>query len=95
MSYKSQYYKHITIVNNTSRVVTISSNTLESSIMVLEALFTLICDVYSRGVNITMCTLKNATHYLKTNIYYYLETSGCQRSNLYLDAVHFFNTSVN
>jgi len=24
-----------------------------------------------------------------------LETSGCQRSNLYLDVVHFFYTSVN
>ena len=30
-----------------------------------------------------------------TNIYSYLETSGGQSSNLYLNAVHFFNTSVN
>jgi hypothetical protein len=30
-----------------------------------------------------------------TNIYSYLETSGGQGSNLYLNVVHFFNTSVN
>ncbi len=30
-----------------------------------------------------------------TNIYSYLETSGGQSSNLYLNAVHFFNASVN
>jgi hypothetical protein len=34
-------------------------------------------------------------HALKTNIHSYLETSGGQSSNLYLNAVHFFNTSVN
>ena len=38
-------------------------------------------------------TLKNVNNYLNTNIYYYLETSGGQSSNLYLNAVHFFNTS--
>jgi hypothetical protein len=39
-------------------------------------------------------TLKNANNCLNTNIYSYLETSGGQSSNLYLNVVHFFNTSV-
>ncbi len=30
-----------------------------------------------------------------TNIYSYLETSGGQSSNLYLNVVYFYNTSVN
>ncbi len=37
-------------------------------------------------------TLENVNNYLKTNIYSYLETSGGQSSNLYLNAVQFFNT---
>ena len=40
-------------------------------------------------------TLKHVNNYLNTNIYFYLETSGGQSSNLYLKVVHFFNTSVN
>jgi hypothetical protein len=32
---------------------------------------------------------------MNTNIYSYLETSGGSSSNLYLNVVHFFNTSVN
>ncbi len=40
-------------------------------------------------------TLKNVSNYLNTNIYSYLETSGGQSSIIYLNAVHFFNTSVN
>jgi hypothetical protein len=36
--------------------------------------------------------LKNVKNSLNTNIYSYLETSGGQSSNLYLNAVHFFNT---
>jgi hypothetical protein len=39
--------------------------------------------------------LKNANSCLNTNIYSYLGTSGGQSSNLYLNVVHFFNTSVN
>jgi hypothetical protein len=39
--------------------------------------------------------LKNVNNYLNTNIYSYLETSGDQSSNLYLNVVHFFCTSVN
>ncbi len=40
-------------------------------------------------------TLKNINNYLNTNIYFYLETSGGKSSNLYLNVVHFFSTSVN
>ncbi len=39
-------------------------------------------------------TLKNVRHCLNNNIYSYLETSGGQSSNLYLNTVPFFNTSV-
>jgi len=39
--------------------------------------------------------LKNVNICVNTNIYSYLETSGGQSSNLYLNVVHFFNTSVN
>jgi hypothetical protein len=38
---------------------------------------------------------KNVKNCLNTNIYPYLETSGGQSSNPYLNVVHFFNTSVN
>ncbi len=39
---------------------------------------------------------KNVNNCLNTNIYSYLEISGGQSScNLYLNVVHFFNTSVN
>jgi hypothetical protein len=39
--------------------------------------------------------VKNVNYCLNTNIYSYLETSGGQSSNLYLNCVHFFNTSIN
>ncbi len=39
-------------------------------------------------------TLKNVNNCSNTNIYIYLETSGGQSCNLYLNVVHFFNTSV-
>jgi hypothetical protein len=42
-----------------------------------------------------LCTLKNVTNCLNTNIYCYLETSGGKISNLYLNVVRFYNTSVN
>jgi hypothetical protein len=38
---------------------------------------------------------KNVNNYLNTNIYSYLETSGGQSSNVYLNLVHSFNTTVN
>ncbi len=40
-------------------------------------------------------TLNNVNSYLNTNIYSYLETTGDQSSNPYLNVIHFFNTSVN
>jgi hypothetical protein len=39
--------------------------------------------------------LRNVNNCKNTNIYSYLETSGFQNSNLYLNIVHFFNTGVN
>jgi hypothetical protein len=39
--------------------------------------------------------LKNVNHCLNTNIYSYLETSGGQSSNLYLNIVQFTSPSVN
>jgi hypothetical protein len=39
-------------------------------------------------------TLKNVNNYLSTSIYSYLETSGGQSSNLYLNVVHFLNASI-
>jgi hypothetical protein len=38
--------------------------------------------------------LKNGKNYLNMNIYSYLETSGGQSSNLYLNVVRFFNASA-
>ncbi len=38
--------------------------------------------------------LKDVNNCLKTNIYFYFETSGRQSSNLYLNIVHFFNINV-
>jgi len=38
--------------------------------------------------------LKIENNRLNTNIYSYLETSGGQSSNLYLNVVHYFSTSV-
>jgi hypothetical protein len=38
--------------------------------------------------------LKNVNNYPNTKIYSYLETSGGQSSNLNLNVVHFYNTSV-
>ncbi len=37
----------------------------------------------------------NQNNGTNTNIYSYLETSGGQSSDLYLNVVHFFNASVN
>ncbi len=39
--------------------------------------------------------LKNVNNCLNTNIYSYIETSGGQISDLYLNVVHFSNASVN
>ena len=40
------------------------------------------------------CALRNVNNFLNTNIYSYLETSGGQSSNLYLNVVHFFITML-
>jgi hypothetical protein len=40
-------------------------------------------------------TFKNINNCLNTNIYSYLQTSGGQSSNPYLNVVHFFNNRVN
>ncbi len=52
--------------------------------------------VYSgpQGCNGTGC-FKIVNNYLNYNICSFLETSGGQSCNLYLNVVHFFNTSVN
>ncbi len=39
-------------------------------------------------------TFKNVSNYLNSNIYSCLETSGGQRTNLYLNVVYFFNARV-
>jgi hypothetical protein len=39
--------------------------------------------------------LKNVNNCWNTNISFYLETSSGQSYNLFLNVVHFFNTSVN
>jgi hypothetical protein len=39
--------------------------------------------------------LKIVNNYLNTSIYSYLETSGGQSYNLYLNVIHFFNAVVN
>ncbi len=41
------------------------------------------------------CALKNVNSHLNTNIYSYLDIFGGQISNIYLNIVQFFNTSVN
>jgi len=47
------------------------------------------------GITMEQRTLKNVNNHLNINIYSYLDTSGGQSSNLYLNVVRFFNTSVN
>jgi hypothetical protein len=41
------------------------------------------------------CALKDVNNCLNTNTYFYLEKSGGQSSNLYINVAHFFNASVN
>ncbi len=45
-------------------------------------------------LSLEQCALKNVNNNLNANIYSYLQTSGGQISILYLNVVHFFNTSV-
>jgi hypothetical protein len=60
-----------------------------SYICVCLCVYTIILEVMKQR------TLKNVNDYLNTNIYSCLETSVGQSFNLYLNAVHFFNTSLN
>jgi hypothetical protein len=48
--------------------------------------------VYYDTVLMEQRTLKNVNNGLNTKIYSYLEISGGQSSNLYLNVVHFFST---
>jgi hypothetical protein len=48
-----------------------------------------------RFKSMEQCAFKNVDNYLNTNIYSYLETSSSQFSNVYLNVVQFFDTSVN
>ncbi len=49
------------------------------------------CEFENNGT----ASFKNVNNYLNTSIYSYLETSDGQSSNLYLNVVHIFNTSIN
>ncbi len=46
-------------------------------------------------VSMEQHALENVNNCLNTNIYSYLDTSGGQSSNLFLNVVRFFNASVN
>jgi hypothetical protein len=48
-----------------------------------------------RNMLMEQCDLQNENNSLNTNIFSYLETSGGQSSNLCLNVLNFFNTSVN
>ncbi len=54
-----------------------------------------LCFVVLLCIAMEQHALKNVHNCLNTNIYSYLETSGGQSSNPYLNVVHFFNTRVN
>ena len=45
-------------------------------------------------LSMEQCALKNVNNCLNTDIYSYLETYGGRSFNLYLNVVHFFNTST-
>ncbi len=47
------------------------------------------------NITLEQHALKNVNNCLNTKIYSFLEKFCGQSSNLYLNAVHFFNTSVN
>jgi hypothetical protein len=49
---------------------------------------------YLQIIQMEQRTLKNVNNYFNTNIYSFLETSGGQSSILYLNVVHFLNTSI-
>ncbi len=53
------------------------------------------CHYLLQIMTMKQSSLKNVNNCLNTNIYSYFDKSGGQSSNLYLNAVPFFNTSVN
>jgi len=58
--------------------------------------FSLIIEgAHKKGASMEQRALQNVNNCLNTDIHSYLETSGGQSSNLYLNVVLFFNTSVN
>ncbi len=73
------------VVNYTLRVVNYTPTVVSCNPRVVNSTPTVIIG--------TVC-FKNVNNYLNTNIYSYLETSCGQSLNLYLNVVHFFNTSV-
>ncbi len=73
-------------------------NTVHESFGKIEHAIACFCDYDKKSYNyLTMeqCALKNVNNDMNINIYSYLETSGGQSCNLYLNVVHFYNTSVN
>jgi hypothetical protein len=52
-------------------------------------------EIYKWAAQMEQHALKYVNNCLNTNIYSYLETSGGQTSNLYINVVQFFNASVN
>ncbi len=62
---------------------------VKSTVLVLGMLFkpSLIFVGFARRME--QRTLKNVNNYLNTSIYSYLETSGGESSNLYLNVMHF------
>jgi hypothetical protein len=51
--------------------------------------------IFDYSIQMEQHALKIVNHCLNTNFYSYLETSGGQSLNPYLNVVHFFDTSVN
>jgi hypothetical protein len=54
-----------------------------------------ILNVTHAGNTMEQCILKIVNNCFNANIYSFLETSGGQSYNPYLNVVHFFNTSLN
>jgi hypothetical protein len=64
-------------------------------VLIFDLVLHVLHNVYSGHWHNGTVPLKNVNNGLNTNIYSYLEISGGQTYNLYLNVVHFFNTSLN
>ncbi len=62
--------------------------------MILLTILTVETQLNVSGHPMEQHTFISVSNCLNTNIYSYLETSGSQSSNLYLNLVHFLNTRV-